>query len=167
MGDCDPVCQAVFWIWPTACFSKAWCRWTLVCSISGIILMGKICPSTTVSTTNLSWTSRQPGPVTFFSVSSVSKADETWEPSERRCSEGSMQVRFSPYLSAHGICIIKWLILLKEITLYSKQHTKCSLWQMQVLATGHTVAQLVEALHYKLEGRRFDPQWCHWHFSFT
>jgi hypothetical protein len=27
----------------------------------------------------------------------------------------------------------------------------------------HTVAQLVEALHYKLEGRRFDSQWCHSH----
>jgi hypothetical protein len=29
------------------------------------------------------------------------------------------------------------------------------------------VAQLVEALHYKLEGLRFDSQWCHWNFSLT
>jgi hypothetical protein len=29
------------------------------------------------------------------------------------------------------------------------------------------VAQLVEALHYKPEGRRFDSQWCRWNFSLT
>ena len=28
-----------------------------------------------------------------------------------------------------------------------------------------TVVQLVEALHYKLEGRRFDSVWCHLNFS--
>jgi hypothetical protein len=27
------------------------------------------------------------------------------------------------------------------------------------------VAQLVEALHYKPEGRGFDSRWCHWNFS--
>jgi hypothetical protein len=32
---------------------------------------------------------------------------------------------------------------------------------------GHTVAQLVEALRYKPEGRGFDSQWCHWNFSVT
>jgi hypothetical protein len=30
---------------------------------------------------------------------------------------------------------------------------------------GHAVAQLVEALRYKSEGREFDPRWCHWNFS--
>jgi len=29
----------------------------------------------------------------------------------------------------------------------------------------HAVAQLVEALHYKLEGRGFDFRWCHCSFS--
>jgi hypothetical protein len=29
------------------------------------------------------------------------------------------------------------------------------------------VAQLVEALHYKPEGRGFDSRWCHWIFSLT
>ena len=28
---------------------------------------------------------------------------------------------------------------------------------------GHAVAQLVEALRYKTEGRGFDSRWCHWH----
>jgi len=32
---------------------------------------------------------------------------------------------------------------------------------------GHVVAQLVEALRYKPEGRGFDSQWCHWNFSLT
>ena len=27
------------------------------------------------------------------------------------------------------------------------------------------MAQLVEALCYKLEGRGFDSRWCHWNFS--
>ena len=26
------------------------------------------------------------------------------------------------------------------------------------------VAQMVEALRYKSEGRRFDSRWCHWNF---
>jgi len=28
----------------------------------------------------------------------------------------------------------------------------------------HAVAQLVEALRYKPEGRDFDSRWCHWIF---
>ena len=31
----------------------------------------------------------------------------------------------------------------------------------------HAVAQLVEALRYKPEGRGFNSQWCHWNFSLT
>jgi len=32
---------------------------------------------------------------------------------------------------------------------------------------GHAVAQLVEPLCYKPEGRGFDSRWCHWNFSLT
>jgi hypothetical protein len=32
---------------------------------------------------------------------------------------------------------------------------------------GHAVAQLVQALHYKPEGRGFNSWWCHWKFSLT
>jgi hypothetical protein len=32
---------------------------------------------------------------------------------------------------------------------------------------GHVVAQLVEALRHKSEGRGFDSRWCHWNFSLT
>jgi hypothetical protein len=32
---------------------------------------------------------------------------------------------------------------------------------------GYVVAQLVEALRYKPEGREFDSRWDHWNFSVT
>ena len=32
---------------------------------------------------------------------------------------------------------------------------------------GYAVAQLVEALRYKPEGRGFESRWCHWNFSLT
>jgi hypothetical protein len=32
---------------------------------------------------------------------------------------------------------------------------------------GHAVAQLVETLRYKPEGREFNPRWCHRNFSLT
>jgi hypothetical protein len=33
------------------------------------------------------------------------------------------------------------------------------------MAGGHAVAQLVEALRYKPEGRGFDSLWSHWNFQ--
>ena len=38
---------------------------------------------------------------------------------------------------------------------------------MYSVVGGHTVVQLVEALHYELAGHGFDSQWCHWNFSLT
>ena len=35
---------------------------------------------------------------------------------------------------------------------------------MASIEAGHAVAQLVEALRYKPEGRGFDSRWCHWIF---
>ena len=32
---------------------------------------------------------------------------------------------------------------------------------------GYEVAQLIEALRYKPEGRGFDSRWSHWNFSVT
>ena len=32
---------------------------------------------------------------------------------------------------------------------------------------GHVVAQLIEELRYKSEGRGFDSRCCHWNFSLT
>jgi len=44
--------------------------------------------------------------------------------------------------------------LTRITTVYTKTYTHL----------GHAVAQLVEALRYKPEGRGFDSQWCHWIF---
>jgi len=38
---------------------------------------------------------------------------------------------------------------------------------LHLLVQSHAVAQLVEALRYKSEGRGFDSRWCHWNFSLT
>ena len=37
----------------------------------------------------------------------------------------------------------------------------------KTLLKGHAMAQLVEALRYKSEGRGFDSRWYHWNFSLT
>jgi hypothetical protein len=39
---------------------------------------------------------------------------------------------------------------------------KCNILK---ILTGHAVAQLVESLRYKPEGRGFDFRMCHWNFS--
>jgi len=36
-----------------------------------------------------------------------------------------------------------------------------------VIWEGYVVAQLVEALRYKPEGRGFDSRWDHWEFTLT
>jgi hypothetical protein len=38
---------------------------------------------------------------------------------------------------------------------------------VEYIHEGHAVAQLVETLLYKPEGRGFDSRWCHWNFSLT
>jgi hypothetical protein len=43
---------------------------------------------------------------------------------------------------------------------------KMSYFTLLYPGTGYAVAQLVEALRYKPEGRGFDARWCHWNFSF-
>ena len=46
------------------------------------------------------------------------------------------------------------------------QPTRCNYLSSLLLdVSGHAVAQLVEALHYKPEGCGFDSRWCHWIFS--
>ena len=42
----------------------------------------------------------------------------------------------------------------------------CNMFRTFTLA-GHAVAQLVEALRYKPEGRGFDSRWFNWNFSLT
>ena len=43
-----------------------------------------------------------------------------------------------------------------------KRNINCTFFKRE-----HAVAQLVEALRYKPEGRGFDSRWCHYNFSLT
>jgi hypothetical protein len=43
----------------------------------------------------------------------------------------------------------------------------CTWFSLDVYMLLFVMAQLVEALRYKLEVRGFDFRWCHWHFSFN
>jgi len=47
------------------------------------------------------------------------------------------------------------------MVIYSLEYWNCG------LGFGHVVEQLVEALHYKPQGREFDSRWYHWKFSLT
>ena len=51
------------------------------------------------------------------------------------------------------------LIELYQLISCINDYLKCS--------KGYAVAQLVEALRYKSEGRGFNSRWCHWNFSLT
>ena len=53
---------------------------------------------------------------------------------------------------------------------YTSAYNVCNVPQIGVDTgndQGHAVAQLVEALHNKLEGHGCDSRWCHWNFSST
>ena len=45
--------------------------------------------------------------------------------------------------------------------------TRVEIMGTHMLVFEHAVAQSVEALRYKPEGRGFDSRWCHWNFSLT
>ena len=44
---------------------------------------------------------------------------------------------------------------------------RTSVSSIYIVFQSHAVAQFVEALLYKPEGRGFDSQWCNWNFSLT
>jgi hypothetical protein len=53
--------------------------------------------------------------------------------------------------------------------LRSKDHLQgATLFLAKVKFLKHSlISAVVKVLCYKLEGRRFDPSWCHWNFSLT
>ena len=50
---------------------------------------------------------------------------------------------------------------------YTCMEKQTAFQSSDVIWEGYAVAQLVEALCYKPEGRGFDSQRCHWNFSST
>ena len=61
----------------------------------------------------------------------------------------------------------KTVIILAIIVCTSAYTTKHITEQNFKNVSGHAVAQLVEALRYKSEGRGFDSRWCDCNFSLT
>jgi hypothetical protein len=59
------------------------------------------------------------------------------------------------------VLFVKKLVLTQNSTFNSK------LVKHYNFISGYAMAQLVEALCYKPEGRGFDFRWCHWNFSLT
>jgi hypothetical protein len=57
--------------------------------------------------------------------------------------------------------LIKIIVKSKRLTLHFEKE---NFNLLVVLKLRHPVAQLVEALTYKLEGRGFDSRLCHWNF---
>jgi len=65
-------------------------------------------------------------------------------------------------------CINLGVYLLERVTAFSMAFSQVfAIFIQLTLSGGHVVAQLVEALRFKPEGRGFYSQWCHWNFSLT
>jgi hypothetical protein len=56
-----------------------------------------------------------------------------------------------------------YFVYLNILYLNVLQYDRGTRWRSWL---GHAVAQLVEALRNKPEGRGFDSRWWHWNFSF-
>ena len=70
----------------------------------------------------------------------------------------------SQITSAELICKFTVLIFSQN---YRKMHLYLFIKLHLSGLIGQAVAQFVEALRYKPEGRGFDSRWCHWNFPST
>ena len=78
-----------------------------------------------------------------------------------------MMATTTQLLSSGEFCKLRYYTIpVKSESANDSFYTKNS--KMPILSCdtgGHAVAQLVEVLHYKTEGRGFDSRWCQWNFS--
>ena len=67
------------------------------------------------------------------------------------------------------VCFVSFSVLFLCICVLNYCHRVATQLQLNIIyhMRGHAVAQLVEALRYKSEGRGFYSRWCHWIFSLT
>ena len=61
------------------------------------------------------------------------------------------------------VCFIDAKLLEDICIFFLREHVLLNIYTL-IQQVGHAVAQLVEALRYKPEGRGFDSRWCHWNF---
>jgi hypothetical protein len=110
------------------------------------------------------------------SFSSPNRPDWIWGPpsllcngywgSSRRYSGGG--VKLTTYLHlASRLRMCGAMSLLPLYAFMTCTGTACIVFNSDFCSEGATLAQLVEALRFKPEGRGFDSRWCHWNFSLT
>ena len=66
-----------------------------------------------------------------------------------------------------SIFTVVFVFALPYCSVFQRRSHHNSIFMLPILPWEHAVAQLVEALRYKPEGRGFDSRWCHWNFSVT
>ena len=100
-------------------------------------------------------------PLTFSFVCRVANCCEVSRIGVFQCKWGLHTVVCSVYRN-RWICsdVTDWFKKMDSISYVYISWTMHGMW-------GHAVAQLVEALRYKPEGRGFDSQLSHWNFSLT
>ena len=89
-------------------------------------------------------------------------------------------IQIKLYVSVHICCFFQFIVLQCWCYVTSnnarnnlRKNDSTWIWKqavinhMSVLCQSTAVAQLVEALRYKPEGRGFDFRWCLWNFSLT
>ena len=88
----------------------------------------------------------------------------------KKNSVGNFVVRLMHRDAAHGLyngrsLLCKCHAVLRRNYIYACLRRYAQNFQIVLVSHwGHAVAQLVEALRYKSEGRGFDSRWCHWNF---
>jgi len=73
----------------------------------------------------------------------------------------------SNFCSSSNCCTINWKFQIPDWHFFIKKPYKIFISLPPPPSGGHGMAQLVEALRYKPEGRGFDSRWCHRNFSMT
>ena len=104
----------------------------------------------------------------IFSVLQTDRTD-VWGPNNVLLEQHDLPVRSTTQEQADILSSTTDVKNMRDCTLNS-QYIFTNLYLTKhkyIIIWGHAVAQLVEALRYKSEGRGFDSQWCHWNFSLT
>ena len=119
----------------------------------------------------------QPNPVHIPTSHLLEIRPNIIHPSTPRSPQWSSSLRFPqqdpkhPLSSPIRATCPAHLILLDSVICYILNYAEGKSFRTMLVVTTfatlnlHAVAQLVEALRYKPEGRGFDSRWCHWNFS--
>jgi len=91
---------------------------------------------------------------------------QRWEASQGFCSYSWQKKVLGPTALGPTGCFVDKKSLNSLLSFFTRTGLNVKYVYVYIFM-GHAVAQLVEALRYKPEGRGFDFRWCHWNFSLT